>query len=280
LLVLVSTPIGNLDDISYRSISSFIEAEIVLCEDTRVAKKLFRLLQERHSLQFSPNNKPKKFIPIHQHNEFSFLEKCEASFFEQNIIYLSDAGSPCISDPGSMLVEYCIKNNIQYDFIGGSNALINAYCMSGFNKSRFLFYGFLLKKGKKREIEIDNILTMNHQIILYEAPHRIKSLVDYIASKQSNRIISIAKELTKKNQKVIKDTAINLSSKLNEINTKGEWVVIIDEEISKTDISPITQDDILSLDISNKTKAKLLSKITNQSTKEIYNELMKTSKTV
>jgi 16S rRNA (cytidine1402-2'-O)-methyltransferase len=259
-------PIGNLDDISHRAIMALFNADIVLCEDTRNSKKLFRLLSEKNNI--SLNNK--KFIPIHAHNEYTFLEKVEISFFNQNIVYISDAGSPCISDPGALLVDFCINNSIKYDFIGGSNAFVNAFAMSGFPQSKFLFFGFLINKGKKRLEEIENLLNSPYPSIIYESPHRIIDLINHISKKEPSREVFAVKELTKLNQISFKNEAQKVLEELENTNIKGEWVVII--SASKTYINQkyINTKDVLKLDISNKEKSKLISKITGEKTKDVY----------
>lgn len=200
------------------------------------------------------------------------MTKNNIDFINQNVLYVSDAGSPCISDPGALLVDYCISNNIKYDFIGGSNALINAYAMSGFLESPFLFYGFLAKKGKKRLDEIDKLLASQYLSIIYEAPHRIIDLISSIAKKNEQKIVFAIKELTKKNQKYFKGKAKDIVQELEQSNTKGEWVVIIDSNKSENKGKEINLDDILKLDISHKNKSKLISKLTGRNTKDIYKE--------
>ena len=266
MLTLVSVPIGNLDDISYRSILTLQNAEIILCEDTRNSKKLLKLLSEKNNIPLND----KKFIPIHAHNEYTFLKKVEISFFNQNIVYISDAGSPCISDPGALLVDYCITNDIKYDFIGGSNAFVNAYAMSGFSESKFLFFGFLVNKGKKRLEEIETLLNNPHSSIIYESPHRIIDLISNISKKEPSREIFAIKELTKLNQTSFKGIAQNVLKDIENANIKGEWVVIISPSSSQLNTKSINTDDILKLDISNKEKSKLISKITGKKTKDIY----------
>jgi 16S rRNA (cytidine1402-2'-O)-methyltransferase len=234
-----------------------------LCEDTRVSKKLLSLIEEKHNITL--NIKDKNFIALHAHNEHRFLQECKIDF-DQNIIYMSDAGAPCISDPGAMLVDFCIKNNIKYDFIGGVSAFLSAFAMSGFLDTSFLFYGFLPNKGQNREDILKNILTNNQPIILYEAPHRIEKLISDIVDIDKDRVLFAIKELTKLHQKYIKDTAYNILQQLKEISTKGEWVVVISsntkENIQNT--SAIKVEDIQSLNIPPKQKAKLISKITGE----------------
>jgi len=119
LLHFIPTPIGNLEDITLRSLSLLSKAKIVLCEDTRVTKKLLKLLQEKFNLQTQID----RFVSIHSHNEKDVIDKLDKSIFLEDVVYLSDAGMPCISDPGCYLVEYCLKNGIEYEVLPGANAV-------------------------------------------------------------------------------------------------------------------------------------------------------------
>jgi len=259
LLTLVPTPIGNLSDISKRAIEALNEADIVFCEDTRVTKKLLSLLQIDLN---------KTFIAMHSHNENEIISQIDVSIFDKNVVYVSDAGMPGISDPGSKLIQFAQENNIKYDVIPGANALLTAFVASGF-EGEFTFFGFLPHKGKDREKKLNNVINHDKIAILYESPHRIEKLLSELKKEIPNRIVFFAKELTKMYQTFIKDEVKNIN--LN--NTKGEWVVIIDKT-EKNDVLTFTYDDILALKLHPKEKAKLLSQISTKSTKEIYNELI------
>ncbi len=119
MLCLVPTPIGNLEDISIRSLRILKEAELIFCEDTRVTKKLLTLLGEKNNLDFSN----KEFKSFHSHNENHILQSLTKETFSKNVVYVSDAGMPCVSDPGATLVDYCIKNQIPYDVLPGLDAI-------------------------------------------------------------------------------------------------------------------------------------------------------------
>ena len=123
MLTLVPTPIGNLEDISKRAITALLEAELIFCEDTRVTKKLLHLLSQRENLEFKCND----YKSFHSHNEKHVLTTLSPEDFNKNIVYVSDAGMPCVSDPGATLVQYCIENSIEYDVLPGANAVLNLY---------------------------------------------------------------------------------------------------------------------------------------------------------
>jgi 16S rRNA (cytidine1402-2'-O)-methyltransferase len=263
LLTLVPTPIGNLSDISKRAEEALFEADIIFCEDTRVTKKLLNLLQIDLN---------KTFYSMHSHNETEIIKKLDISIFEKNVVYVSDAGMPGISDPGSKLIQFAQDNNIEYDVLPGANAVLTALIASGF-EGEFTFFGFLPHKGLIREKKLNEVIHHDKIAILYESPHRIEKLLAELKNLIPDRVVFFAKELTKKHQTFIKDYVKNI----NLLNTKGEWVVVIDKG-SKNNTLTFDYDDILALKLPLKEKAKLLSKISDKSTKEIYNELTKLSK--
>ncbi|XOB62421.1 16S rRNA (cytidine(1402)-2'-O)-methyltransferase [Campylobacterota bacterium DY0563] len=267
MLTLVPTPIGNLEDISKRAITALLDAELIFCEDTRVTKKLLQLLSQRENLQFNCN----EFKSFHSHNEKQILKTLKPEDFEKNIVYVSDAGMPCVSDPGASLVEFCIQNNISYDVIPGANAVLTAFAMSGFEQTEFTFYGFLAHKGKERHQKLSQVMHSSILPILYESPHRLLKTLEEIKNIDENRTLFLAKELTKLHQKIYKDTALNLFEQFKNENIKGEWVIII--EPTKTQGENLELSDIEELDLAPKIKAKLIAKLTGKSIKEVYNNL-------
>jgi 16S rRNA (cytidine1402-2'-O)-methyltransferase len=260
LLTLVPTPIGNLSDISKRAIDALDEADIIFCEDTRVTKKLLNLLQIEYS--------NKTFYSMHSHNENEIISKIDMNIFDKNVVYVSDAGMPGISDPGSKLIQYAQENNIKYDVLPGANAVLTALVASGF-EGEFTFFGFLAHKGSEREKKLKEVISHDKIAIIYESPHRIEKLLKELKQEIPERCVFFAKELTKIHQTFIKDEVKNIELK----NTKGEWVVVIDKT-QKNDTLTLSYDDILTLKLHPKEKAKLLSQISTKSTKEIYNELI------
>jgi 16S rRNA (cytidine1402-2'-O)-methyltransferase len=268
VLTLVPTPIGNLDDISKRSLDALLEAELIFCEDTRVTKKLLNLLGEKNNLDFSN----KEYKSYHSHNENQVLKTLTPDTFTKNVVYVSDAGMPCVSDPGATLVDYCIQNDISYDVIPGANAVLTAYAMSGFTHTTFSFHGFLDHKGASRASKLNDILNDSNLGILYESPHRLLKLLEELARLDENRTIFLVKEISKLHQATFKDNSKNLFEKFKSENIRGEWVVII--EPKETIGQNLDLADIQSLDLPPKIKAKLLSKMTGKKVKDIYNELL------
>jgi len=261
LLTFVPTPIGNLDDISIRSLEELKNAQIIFCEDTRVTKKLLNLLN-------IPLNK--KFISMHSHNEAQVIKSLDIDTLKtKKCVYVSDAGMPGISDPGSKLIRFCQKNDIPYTVIPGANAALVAYVASGF-EGEFCFYMFLPHKGKEREEKLKEIVSSKKISILYESPHRIEKLISELKALIPQREVFLAKEISKIHETYIKGPVEDI--RLD--NTKGEWVVVIDKGEGDKKLA-LGYDEIKKLNLPLKEKSKLLAKISDKSAKEIYKELNK-----
>jgi len=269
LIYFIPTPIGNLDDVSQRSLKVLCECHTLFCEDTRVTKRLLSLLGEKHNLTFNIKN----FISLHSHNEQYTLDKIDLSVFDETVAYLSDAGMPCVSDPGSYFVQFAQKNNLDYAVLPGANAALLAYASSGFLNSRFTFYGFLAHKGKERERGLEFVKNSIFPTIIYESPHRIEKLVSELASLLPERKAVFIKEATKKFEKRLVGTCKEIQKQFKDINLRGEWVIVLDnDEACKG--NAITDEDILSLDLPPKQKAKLLAKLTGENVKDWYQKLL------
>jgi len=265
VVTFVGTPIGNLEDIGERGRRALEEAELILAEDTRIAKKLLQLL--------NISCKEKKFISFHQHNIHKVLSNLNPKKLkEKRVVYISDAGMPGVSDPGNELVQFCQRKDIPYTAIPGPSAPILAYLLSGFG-GEFTFFGFLPPKGKDRKKKLEEVLNSTRTAILFEAPHRLTKFLKELNQIAPERQLFLGKELTKKFETFYKGTPSQL---LNQIeNWKGEWVIVLSpnfSEIKKNSL--ISPQDIKSLPIPPKQKAKLLSKLTGRSVKEIYKNLI------
>ncbi len=269
MLTLVPTPIGNIADISLRAIEALMEADILLCEDTRVTKKLLRILQERYG---KSSEHAQSFVSVHSHSETRFLQHLPDGYFDANVVYVSDAGMPGISDPGAKLVRYCIEHGIEYDVLPGANAVLTAYAASGFESTHMLFFGFLPHKGAARTEALHAALYSGYVTVLYEAPHRLEKLLGEIAKHAPDRQLFAAKELTKLHQEYRHGTASELLETLENTPIRGEWVVVIDAGPQRT--ACLTEADILELDLPKKAAAKLLAKITGESVKTCYQKLV------
>jgi 16S rRNA (cytidine1402-2'-O)-methyltransferase len=267
MLTLVPTPIGNIADTSLRTLDVFSQADVILCEDTRVTKKLLMLLSERYGLHV----KDPRFISLHSHNEKSFIEKLEPSFFDDHVIYASDAGMPGISDPGQALVRYCIDHQLDYDVLPGANAVLTAFVASGFVSTQMLFFGFLPHKGSDRSAALERALFNGFTTVLYESPHRLMKLLEALHVNVPKRQIFLAKELSKKYQHYFHGTP-EMLIKMLDSGIKGEWVVVI--EAGEVHNSSISEADILAAELPKKTASKLIAKITGENPKACYQRLI------
>ncbi len=268
MVYLIPTPIGNIDDISVRSLKLLTEIQILFCEDTRVTKKLLNLLSIRNNIEF----KIEKFISFHSHNEQKVLSSLQKDFFEKKIAFVSDAGMPCVSDPGASLVRYCQENHIKYEVLPGANAVLLAYASSGMESNKFTFYGFLPHSGKDRENSLNEIINFTNPVIIYESPHRIFKLALELSRVCPKRKLFAIKEATKKFENKFYLSSENFPDFLNSTNIKGEWALVLEPK-EKSGGEPISEKDIKALDIHPKQKAKLLSKISGNSIKSCYEEL-------
>ncbi len=259
MLTFIPTPLGNLDDITVRAIECFQNADIILCEDTRVTGQLLSLLAKRREFETRA-----KLISFHEHNQNRRLQEFDSEFFSQNVLYVSDAGMPAISDPGARLVQFCHSRGLEYDVLPGPSAAVTAYAASGF-EGGFYFYGFLPKK--KRLGQLQQLLQSSCPVIVYESPHRIQKLLEQIKSLQPRAQLFLAKEISKQYQRYYYGTAESISL----ANTKGEWTVVI-KPVPKPRIE-LDVEEVIALDISDKQKSKILAKEGEKTAKQWYNEL-------
>ena len=232
LLYLVATPIGNLQEVSPRTIEILSNVDLIACEDTRVTGKLLNLLGLKKDL-----------ISLREHNEVSvsndLIEKIKKG---AKVAYVSDAGYPCISDPGSKLVKICLQNDINIAPISGPNAALNALVASGLCEDHFYFHGFLNAKETIRLEELRELSFRKETLIFYEAPHRIKKTLESLYEILGDRKACIARELTKKHEEFIRLNLKNMCE-LDPETLKGEMVIVVEgctgevkPVISNTDI--------------------------------------------
>ena len=215
-LYLVATPIGNLEDITYRAVKVLQEVDIIAAEDTRHSLKLLNHL-----------NISKPLISYHRHNEDNKTELLINKLLNgENIALITDAGTPAISDPGEEVVKQAINNNIEIIPIPGACALINALIASGMSTKEFIFYGFLPLNKKLRNNKLEEIKKENKTTILYEAPHKLKQTLDDLLDHLGDINIVIARELTKIHEEYIRGTISEIIDNFKEI--KGEIIIIIE----------------------------------------------------
>ena len=214
VLNIVPTPIGNLEDITLRSLDTLKNSDYILCEDTRVSKKLLN----KYNIEV-------RLVSFHSFNEHKTVQKHINQILDGKVVSLiSDAGTPSISDPGFLIVRESIKNNIEINCLPGATALIPAIVNSGLSSERFVFEGFLpTKKGRNKRIK--NLVDEKRSIVIYESPKRILKLInDLMGFLGEDRKASISRELSKIYQENIRGTLKELYDKLENINIKGEFV--------------------------------------------------------
>ncbi|MEI8320699.1 MAG: 16S rRNA (cytidine(1402)-2'-O)-methyltransferase [Alphaproteobacteria bacterium] len=266
-LYLVATPIGNLADLSLRALETFEKADLVLCEDTRVTGALLKMLGLKKTLW-----------SYHDHNEDRQGPKIIEELKKGKIIVLvSDAGTPLISDPGYKLVEDVRKQGIHVTSVPGPVAFVNALILSGLPTDRFFFGGFLPHKGKKKVLE--QYKAFPFVLIFYEGPTRIKSTLAAIHEILGDRFVVLAKELTKKFEQVTGGQTSDLLAKLDQINLKGEFVILVapSSEPLSEETSLKVYEDTLKI-FSLKEGATHLAKALGKSKREVYQKLLETKK--
>ena len=215
-LYLIPTPIGNLDDITLRAIKTLEMVDIVYAEDTRETLNLLKYLKIN-----------KKVESCHKYTEMKHKDKIVQILKSgKNIGYVTDRGTPLISDPGNVIVDESIKQNITVIALPGPNALLPAINMSGLSNERFLFYGFLNSKQSLAKKELIDLKDIKQTIIFYESPHRITDTLSQLLDVFGNRNIAIVREISKLHEEVIRDNIENIL-KISD-TLKGEMVIIVE----------------------------------------------------
>ncbi len=226
-LYLIPTPIGNLDDITYRAVKVLEEVEVIFSEDTRVTLNLLNNFGIK-----------KKLISLHEHNENDIKEKVLdylKSGFSVGLV--TDRGTPIISDPGYKTVKYVSDNNFNVIALPGATAFVCALIASGISPQPFLFYGFLNSKDSRKKEELELLKDVEYTMIFYEAPHRIINTLNMMLDIFGNRKISISREITKKFETIYRG---NLNDIIKNIPEKGEFVIVVSGNDEKEVISDLS----------------------------------------
>ena len=265
-LYLVSTPIGNLADITIRALNILKKSDIILCEDKRVSKKLLDYYDIKNQL-----------FSYHKFNEKESVEKILEIFKKNKIVSLiSDAGTPLISDPGKILINEIEKNNIKIIPIPGPSAVTAAFSLSGYSDD-YYFYGFLPKKLGERKKVYEQFSNLYSSIIIFLPARDLISIIKEMKEFLGNRQITIAKEITKIYENIIKGNLNNILDKIKLIVPKGEVTIVLSSEANKNkDKNVNINKDILDLSKKMKTAdlAKYLSKKFKFSKNEIYKKIL------
>lgn len=270
-LYLVPTPIGNLKDITLRALEVLENADIIAAEDTRQSLKLLNHFNIKKSL-----------FSYHKHNEQGksedIINKLKGGM---NIALITDAGTPGISDPGSVIVEKCIEQEIEFEVLPGATAITTALVYSGLDTTKFIFRGFLPRENKERNPLVEEIKNVRDTIILYEAPHRLLDTLEYLLNNIGDRKIAICRELTKLHEEIYRGKISAALKYFIENRPRGEFVLVIegksDDEI-KAEKEALWSDltikehllKLIESGIEKKDAIKLVAKERNLPKKEVY----------
>ena len=267
-LYLVPTPIGNLGDITLRAIELLKNSDFILCEDTRVSKKLL----DKFDIKT-------KLISYHKFNEVKNLSKIINLLKENKVIsIISDAGMPCISDPGAILVNECFRQNIDIIPLPGPSSVTTAVSASGFNE-KYLFYGFLPDKEKAIKEELDKLSDLNFSIVFFVSPKKINKIIPHLKNFFENRKILVCREISKYYEEFIRSDLKELQTFKNE--PKGELTIVISEKrINKKVSQTLSESDKRNIKtMINKLSIKEITYLVIQnskvSKKEIYDYCLK-----
>ena len=267
-LYLVSTPIGNLKDITFRAIEILKKSDFILCEDTRVSKNLLNKYEIKS-----------KLISNHKFNEKKNTEKIIDHLKSgKTISLISDAGTPSISDPGAILVNECVKQDIRIFSIPGPSAVASAVSISGFSE-KFFFYGFFPEKKQTLENELQKLSELNSSLVFFVSPRKINKIIPVLKKNFNGRKIVFCKEITKFYEEYIRKDIDDLKLFIKE--PKGEFTIIISEKIiDKNTSQKLSESDkgiirMLINKISLKEITSIVSQDKNISKKEIYNYCLK-----
>lgn len=270
-LYVVGTPIGNLSDMSMRALETLKSVDFICAEDTRVTAKLLNHFEIK-----------KPLISYHEHNALqsgkSIVERLKSG---ESCAVVTDAGMPCISDPGEDLVKLCAENGIETVVVPLASAAVSALAISGLSTSRFTFEGFLSTTKKQRLEHLSSLVNETRTMIFYEAPHKLIYTLRDMYEFFGNRKISLCRELTKIHEEVIRTTIKGAIEKYEAVSPKGEFVLVIEGK-PKEDESPDTIQDavaqvneLISKGIRAAEACKQIAKITSFSKGELYSQYIK-----
>ena len=217
VIYIVATPIGNLDDISFRAVETLRNVDFIACEDTRHTIKLLNKYEIKNTL-----------IPYHDHNKIKktpvLIEKLKKG---QSMALVSDAGTPSISDPGFYLIREAIKNDIELSPIPGPTALISAVTASGLEIDRFVFEGYLPRK-KGRTKRLKELAEYRVTIVIFEGPHRVIKTLNDLRKYLGDRKAAIGREMTKMNEEFLRGSLSELIAHYDSRKPRGEYVIVVE----------------------------------------------------
>ena len=218
ILYVVGTPIGNLGDMTYRAVETLEKVDFICAEDTRVSSKLLNYFEIKTPL-----------VSYHEHNAAQVGEGiCDRIAAGENAAVVTDAGMPCISDPGELLVKMCAERGIKVEVVPGPSAVISGLAISGLNTKNFQFEGFLSVTKKQRSEHLASVAKSTHTLIFYEAPHKLQNTLEDMLKFFGDRKISLCRELTKMHEEVIRTTLSQAVEMYKDVKPKGEFVLVIE----------------------------------------------------
>lgn len=229
ILYLVPTPIGNMEDITYRALRILNEVDVIFCEDTRVSKELLNYYKIKKNLISSNEQNENKRIEL----LLNYLNS------NQNVAIITDRGTPIISDPGYILVKKVIEENCEIVALPGANAATTALIISGLNPYPYIFYGFLKGNNKKKIENLKFLKNIKYTMIFYESVHHLKDTLNLIYSVFGNRKIAICRELTKVYEECVRDDLENIINNFDNIILKGEFVIVVEGNKTEIDYSDL-----------------------------------------
>ena len=218
ILYVVGTPIGNLGDMTYRAVETLEKVDFICAEDTRVSSKLLNYFEIKTPL-----------VSYHEHNAAQVGGSiCDRIAAGENAAIVTDAGMPCISDPGELLVKMCYDRGIKVEVVPGPSAVISGLAISGLNTKNFQFEGFLSVTKKQRQEHLAAVAKSTHTLVFYEAPHKLQNTLEDMLRFFGDRKISLCRELTKLHEEVIRTTLSQAAEMYKDVKPKGEFVLVIE----------------------------------------------------
>lgn len=226
-LYVVGTPIGNLGDMTYRAVETLENVDFICAEDTRVSAKLLNYFEIKTPL-----------VSYHEHNAAQVGEGiCDRIAAGESAAIVTDAGMPCISDPGELLVKMCYERGIKVEVVPGPSAVISGLAISGLDTKNFQFEGFLSVTKKQRQEHLAAVSKSTHTLVFYEAPHKLVNTLEDMLKFFGDRRISLCRELTKLHEEVVRTTLSQAVERYSTVKPKGEFVLVI-EGAKDSELSP------------------------------------------
>lgn len=269
-LFICPTPLGNLEDITLRTLGTLKQVDFIACEDTRVSRKLLT----HYEIQ-------KELVAYHEHNQREMEERLVGRMQAgETMALVSDAGMPGINDPGSALIRRCQREGIPYTVLPGPTAFLTALIFSGLPNERFVYAGFFPRESKERKQVLDSLAREAGTTIFYETPHRIGKTVKYLEEVFPDRQLAIVREISKIYEERLSGTARELSALLKERELKGEMVLLVAGQVPTSHDAPQTADleawfaRLLEEGLSRKDAIKEIAEMTGANKKELYQQFM------